>query len=127
LEEVLASNPQMREKALEGVMRGANGVIRAALGFLRNLDTDGTRAPRAPKTPLDAQALGEAVTLSARLVSRSMRENPAFWRELLSNVDFGDVLRAAIGLLGSAVRSALGRTGALIKGLWVKQNKRPQR
>lgn len=108
LEDALLADPALRERARSVLCEGLNGLVHAAAAVLRSIDEAPSPAADAAKGPaLDAAALGRAVTLSARLVNRSMAANPRFLRELFANVDLWQVARAGWSLLAAMAGAAL--------------------
>lgn len=111
----LMANPEMRQKLIGGFYGSLNAAMRAAVRMLEALDQADSQATPDRLPPLDAAALGEAVTISARLVNRSVARNPYFLREVAENIDYAEVARAAYGVGRAAMLSAVSIAGRLAR------------
>ena len=102
----LGADPALSQKALEAAVGGFNSLVKAVTSVLASLDKQPLDFS---KTPLDGAALGKAVSLSARLINRSLDDNPDFLKQMTANIEFGQVARAALAI-GWALAKAMVRT-----------------
>lgn len=117
LEKALFSNPEIRARVAGGLCGGVNACVRGINRILNGI-LESEPLPGRGSVSLDAGALGEAVTLTARLINRSLSGNPHFLRDVAGNIDAREVMLAAFSLTRALLASILSLVGRFVGSLY---------
>lgn len=89
LSQTALGSERLRQRVADSVQSSVNALFKASVSMMSQLET----SPAGEG--LDAQVLGQAVTLAARAFNRRVARDPYVLRDILKNADGDEVLRAA--------------------------------